>query len=251
MNRWKITLDGVPLETVDETVFVTDVVCTEKRDPLLCIKSGGGSVVTGADRAALEVTVCVEVHEHQPSRRQMVVDRIHAWSEGYRLQLATQPGRYLQVVCTARPSVSTLHWTEELRWVFTAGAVPFWQEEEARSVGGTGNAVRLMLNMPGNQPTVLEWEAVNRGEQVCTRVQVEGQAFEGLHLPPKAHLRVCLDSAGRMECIAVEDQQTLSVYAHRSEGSPQWVTLRPGQNQLTARADQPMGWTVRARGRWL
>ena len=66
----------------------------------------------------------------------------------YRLELQTEPNRYLMCVCTAKPEPSTRQWWEsKLRLVFTCFSDPFWNSKSEKSVA-CGTAFTVLGDAP-------------------------------------------------------------------------------------------------------
>jgi phage-related protein len=66
----------------------------------------------------------------------------------YRLELPTDPNRFLECVCTSKPEASTRQWWEsKLRLVFTCISNPYWTSKGEKSVA-CGTSFHVLGDAP-------------------------------------------------------------------------------------------------------
>lgn len=89
--------------------------------------------------------------------RQAAVLALSEWAKTdaeYRLELPTDPARYLVAVCTAKPEPSTRAWWEnKLKIVFTCYSNPYWTSKAEKAV-----ACGTQFNVLGNAPPLMRIE---------------------------------------------------------------------------------------------
>ena len=150
-----IIFDGTALESI-APVMIEDIrVSPVKLNPAVRqrpVRFGSEFVRMGGGERTVQITFAVM--EMDRVVRQDALRNISLWAKTdreYRLELPTDPNRYLECVCTEKPEPSTRKWWEsELRLTFTCYSNPFWTSKSEKSVAcGTafyvqGDAVPLM-----------------------------------------------------------------------------------------------------------
>ena len=134
-----IIYNGIALESV-ANVKVEDIrVSSIKENPITRPRAirGGSSFVRMRD-GERTITITFAVLEMDFNARHQQLMNISEWAKTdaeYRLELPTDPMRYLQCVCTAKPDPSTRQWWEsKLRLVFTCYDNPYWTSKEEKVV---------------------------------------------------------------------------------------------------------------------
>ena len=134
-----IVFNGVALESV-ANVKIEDIrVNPIKENPVTRPRAimGGSNFVRMRD-GERTINITFAVLEMDYNTRHRMLMNISAWAKTdaeYRLELPTDPMRYLQCVCTAKPEPSTRQWWEsKLRLVFTCYSNPFWTSKAEKSV---------------------------------------------------------------------------------------------------------------------
>lgn len=150
-----IIFDGKSLESV-APVMVEDIrVSPVRLNPVVRPRAiRAGSEFIRMARGERTVSITFAIMEMDKVLRQDAIRNISIWAKAdgeHRLELPTDPNRYLECVCTSKPEPSTRQWWEsKLRLVFTCYNNPFWTSKAEKSVScGTaftviGNAVPLM-----------------------------------------------------------------------------------------------------------
>lgn len=134
-----IIFDGTALESVApvmvEDILISPVKLTPAVRPRAIrfgsefVRMGGGERTVSITFAAMEMDKVI---------RQDILRSISMWAKTdkeYKLELPTDPNRYLECVCTAKPEPSTRQWWEsKLRLTFTCYSNPFWTSKAEKSV---------------------------------------------------------------------------------------------------------------------
>lgn len=134
-----IIYNGIALESV-ANVKIEDIrVNPIKENPVTRPRAimGGSNFVRMRDgERTINITFAVLEMDYN-TRHQMLMN-ISQWAKTdaeYRLELPTDPMRYLQCVCTAKPEPSTRQWWEaKLRLVFTCYDNPYWTSKSEKTV---------------------------------------------------------------------------------------------------------------------
>ena len=207
-TRYEAMMDGIALSSIDPSVYVTDISEEEPK-----IRRAGAAYALGDGlrtgrvlRESLTVRVAFEIHEKDVRRRGEICQRIQRWAQGKALSVNYRPGQRLLTVCETQPSVaSALRWTQTLEAVFTAYAVPYWEDEIATRISITGNGSASVF-IPGTaEYTLVEAVLTNAGSTDITsaRLSVDGMngvagtafAFTGICIPPDGALKIAYDDA--------------------------------------------------------
>ena len=134
-----IVFDGISLESVAD-VKVEDIrVSPIRENPVTRPRAiRGGSEFVRMRDGERTVTITFAALEMNQILRQEMLMNISSWAKTdaeYRLELPTEPNRFLQCVCTSKPEPSTrLWWEAKLRLVFTCFDNPYWTSKVAKSV---------------------------------------------------------------------------------------------------------------------
>ena len=117
------------------------------------VRAGGGN---------RSVTISFALLDRNPATRQAEFVALSEWARTdaeYKLELPTDPARYLVGVCTAKPEPSTRAWWEnKLRIVFTCFDNPYWTAKAEKSV-----ACGTAFNVFGNAPPLMRIERTLSG----------------------------------------------------------------------------------------
>jgi hypothetical protein len=122
-------MNGVMLDSLDETIFITDII--EKpagRDPIALPLAGtNGSRLQSNYRRSKTVLIRLMIREYDVTKRKAVYDKVVAWAQEGRLEINDRPGQSLQVKLDEEPEISALKWTESLTLSLTAWEHPQWE----------------------------------------------------------------------------------------------------------------------------
>ena len=126
-----IVFDGISLNSV-ANVKIEDIrISPVKLNPVARPRAirGGSDFVRMRD-GERTVTITFAVQDMNKVTRQAALTNISQWAKSdkeYKLELPTEPNKYLMCVCTAKPEPSTRQWWEsKLRLVFTCFDDPYW-----------------------------------------------------------------------------------------------------------------------------
>ena len=153
-----IVFNGVALESV-ANVKIDDIrVSPIKLNPVArgrAIRFGSEFVRMGGGERT--VTITFALLDRNEINRHAAIMAISQWAKTdaeYRLELPTEPNRYLMCVCTSKPEPSTRQWWEsKLRLVFTCYDNPYWTSKNEKSVScGTS------FNVLGDAPPLMTIE---------------------------------------------------------------------------------------------
>lgn len=150
-----IIYNGISIDSVAPVMIEDIKVSPIRYNPIVrprAVRFGSEFVRMGGGERT--VTISLAMLDKNPIARQAALLALSVWARTdgeYRLELPTDPARYLVGVCTAKPEPSTRAWWEnKLKLVFTCYNNPFWTAKEEKSVAcGTsfyvfGDAMPLM-----------------------------------------------------------------------------------------------------------
>lgn len=153
-----ILFDGVALENV-APVMVEDIrVSPVRLSPVVRPRAvNAGSEFVRGHVGERTVAITFAIMEMNKVARQDAIRNISLWAKTdkeYKLELPTDPNRYLMCVCTAKPEPSTRQWWEsKLRVTFTCYSNPFWTSKAEKSV-----ACGTAFNVLGDAPPLMRIE---------------------------------------------------------------------------------------------
>ena len=157
-----ITFDGVPLENI-ANIKIEDIrVSPIKYNPVIrprAIRFGSEFVRMGGGERTVAITFAI-LDDNRITRHESLM-ALSKWAKTdreYKLELPTDPSRYLMAVCTAKPEPSTRQWWEsKLRLVFTCYSCPYWIGHEKSVSCGT------QFNVLGDAPPLMRIERTVSG----------------------------------------------------------------------------------------
>lgn len=150
-----IAFNSIPIDSV-APVMVDDInVSPIQYNPIVrprAVRFGSEFVRMGGGTRT--VTVTFALLEQNKVARQAELLALSMWARTdaeYKIELQTDPARYLMGVCTEKPEPSTRAWWEnKLRLVFTCYSNPYWTAKAAKSV-----ACGTAFNVQGNAPPLM------------------------------------------------------------------------------------------------
>ena len=169
-----IVFNGVSLESV-ANVQIEDIrVYPIKLNPVArqrAIRFGSDFVRMGGGERTIAITFAIL--DNNPVSRQAALDAVCRWAKSdreYKLELPTNPNKYLECVCTSRPEPSTRQWWEsKLRLVFTCFNNPYWTSKGEKSVA-CGTAFSVL----GDAPPLMRIERTVSGSAVTNQSYGDG-----------------------------------------------------------------------------
>lgn len=251
-----IALDGVLLESLADTLVVTDV--TE--EPVLAVETAervgsGGIWVTRLRRERLNVRVTFRVRDVRRLRRAGTLGLAAAWAQGRVMTWDSRPGQRLRVRCTAWPETGSLRWNESLCAVFTACEQPWWESASpvTLALAHAGGATAGTLEIPGQTETEIAAE-ITAGAGGLNAVSVTAAdrtlAFAGLGMAAGETLTLGPDGEGRWSWRISGAGGTRSAFPCRTLGSADRLCALPGARSVTVTGDA-CAVTLAVRGRYL
>ena len=153
-----IVFNGVSLESV-ANVKIEDIrVSSIKLQPVTrprAIRYGSEFVRMGGGERTIAITFAVlDMNEINRHSALMGISQWAKTDAEYKLELPTEPTKYLQCVCTSKPEPSTRQWWEsKLRLVFTCYDNPYWTSKAEKSV-----ACGTAFNVLGDAPPLMRIE---------------------------------------------------------------------------------------------
>lgn len=153
-----IVFNGVSLESV-ANVKIEDIrVSPIKLQPVTrprAIRYGSEFVRMGGGERTIAITFAVlDMNEINRHSALMGISQWAKTDAEYKLELPTEPTKYLQCVCTSKPEPSTRQWWEsKLRLVFTCYDNPYWTSKAEKSV-----ACGTAFNVLGDAPPLMRIE---------------------------------------------------------------------------------------------
>lgn len=255
-TRYDVLMDHQPLYAIDPSIYVTDVQESQVTyDATTAAKARRDGVhVLRRTRDSLQVRVSFAVRETDVGRRREIVQRVAAWAmSGKYLSLGDRPGQRLRVLCETLPTIiSALKWTQDLVMVFTAYAMPYWEEEHPLLSSFAGTSGSAMIRQIGTAPCYLEADVINTSGDVLNSLSITADgktmAFTELALPSGKTMKVYYDDNWLLRAEA----DGASALSKRTDTSADDLILQPGASTtVTIAANKAVKVTLKARGLWL
>lgn len=254
----KVWLNDEALHNIDSSILVQSITESEPEVNLpLTTRMYGGSLAGAEARKSLEVSIDFVIVQRDPRVRSGIIQKIRAWasSEGL-LALSTHPDQQLRVRCTQYPMEST-KWLDSLTVVFTAYAVPWWEDAYTNITEGktSGNSeVELMAS--GTTRSPMDVTITNDGSNTCNSVTITTRdgSFElrSLGLAPNEVLTIGHDTKGLMYIqIASASGVVRSAYDKRTKDSMDEIWMYPSGNTVRIATDTQIKYQFTTRGRWI
>lgn len=201
-TRYEAYVDDIPLSSIDPAVIVTDIQETapNTRRTTANYPTGDGQRILRSVRQFLRVTVSFEIHTQDVRRRADICERVVRWAQGRFLKVNYRPEQRLRVVCETSPTVtSSLQWTQQLKIVFAAYVVPFWEDAQATKIIITGNGSASAYVRGTAAQALVEATVQNNGSAPITTATLKAGdttlAFSGISIPAGNSLVVRYDDA--------------------------------------------------------
>ena len=183
ISRYEAFLNGVALQTISPDILIHDISygAPNFQDDTFSVAKRNGSRIFRRAFDSISVTIKFEIHAYSVASRQAICQAVCLWAKnGGVLKTNDREGQYLQCVCSQFPTVeSARNWTDELTIVFTAYAVPFWQDVAVTSVEMTaGTSGSKSVFIPGNADGALvEAEITSGGSLTTLNLTVNGRTL--------------------------------------------------------------------------
>jgi phage-related protein len=169
-----IVYNGVSINSV-APVMIEDIrVSPIKYNPVTrprAIRFGSEFVRMGGGERTVTVTFAL-LDDNRITRHESIMN-LSKWARTdaeYKLELPTDPARYLMCVCTAKPEPSTRQWWEsKLRLVFTCVSDPYWISGTEKSI-----ACGTQFNVLGDAPPLMRIERTVSGSAASNQTYSNG-----------------------------------------------------------------------------
>ena len=158
-----IVFNGIALESVApvkiEDIRVSPIALNPVVRPR-AIRFGSDFVRMAGGTRTVTITFAI-LDDNRITRHESLMN-LTKWAKSdgeYKLELPTDPNRYLMAVCTAHPEPSTRQWWEsKLRLVFTCYDNPYWTSKAEKSV-----ACGTQFTVLGDAPPLMRIERTVSG----------------------------------------------------------------------------------------
>ena len=158
-----IVYNGIDIASVAPVMIEDIKVSPIRYNPVVrprAIRFGAEWVRMGGGERTVTISLALLVRNK--IERQAAVLALSEWAKTdaeYRLELPTDPARYLVAVCTAKPEPSTRAWWEnKLKLVFTCYSNPYWTSKAEKAVACGTQFVAL-----GDAPPLMRIERTLSG----------------------------------------------------------------------------------------
>lgn len=261
----RVALNGVWLDEVDSRIVISGVEPADGRENITAVDAaaGYGQRITGSRRSTAEMIVKFRILEHGHSEsglqaRAEVLEKVNAWAAagGY-LTVNYKPDRRLGVVLAQAPGEGSLwDYTKEFTITFRAYAVPYWEQETAKSVsfGGAASSGAGTVQADGSVKTQADVEVRNTSGMTINNVSItvggNNMTFSGLGLGGSEAL--VIDHVNGLVRIRIRNGSSYrSAMAMRSMDSADDFRLSPGSSRASFSAQRACAMTVSWRARYL
>lgn len=134
-----IIFNGVSLDSVGKVMIEDIKVSPIRYNPVVrprAIRFGSEFVRMGGGERT--VTISLAVLDNDIVKRHETFMNLSAWAKTdkeYKIELPTDPTKYLECVCTSKPDPSVRAWWEnKLKLAFTCYSNPYWTSKQLKSV---------------------------------------------------------------------------------------------------------------------
>lgn len=154
ISRYEAILNGVPLSTLSGNILILDIKYNSPsiNNETYSVAKKQGERIHRRYLNKSSVTIDFAIREYDIRERQVICSEIVKWAKnGGILQTNDRTGQRLRCVCETFPVISSaLKWTDTLSIVFSAYALPYWEEEIPSTLTLTGSNTNGTLYVPGN-----------------------------------------------------------------------------------------------------
>ena len=199
-TRYEAYADNIPLSSIDPAIIITDIAeaAPNVRRTTANYPTGDGQRLLRTVRQYLRVTVMFEIHDQDVRRRAGICERVTKWAQGRYLKVNHRPEQRLRVICETPPVVtSSQQWTQQLKVVFAAYAVPFWEDATPTRVTLTGDGSAQAYVRGTAKEALVEATVENAGNSAITAVTLKAGdtafSFSGISIPPGGRLAIAYD----------------------------------------------------------
>lgn len=254
-TRYRVYIDGVPLDTLDKNIYITDI---EESSPDMATETaqiiGHGMRVVSQFTNSMDVTVYFMLRDYSTFKRQRSLDNIKQWARGNVLTASHRPGKRLRVVVKDYPNVSALRWTDTLAITFTATNPPYWEEEAPSIATIESNRASAEIEVPGTaEYTECDLKITAKGVVNGLKITTPLSVFQlhKLNMDAGDVLTIDHDDSNRIRMMVTSvDGETYSIYNRRTAESDDEIRVPCGAKSTITKMGNA-DYEIRARGRWI
>ena len=254
-SRYRVSLGGVHLDTLDDHLLILDVQYSpvEKQDKTSTVGGLDGYDMENTYYSRRTVTVSFELHIYDTAKRNAACQKVNAWAQGGgNLRVNDRENQFLEVECEQLAEIGSVrNWTDPLTLVFTTTGIPFWRSNDAKTVTVSGTNASGTLKMDGNtQYAYVLVTATARAKVTSFRAIVGDTEIKltGLNIPSGKKIEIDYVH-GRYLRIRGNGS---SVMKKLDPASSDRLLAACGQNvTVSAKSDANMNTEFVARGLWL
>lgn len=253
ISRYEAYLNGVALSTISADILITDVEYSAPsiRTDVFSVAKRHGARIYRRYVDKTSVTISFAIRNYDTRARQMICGNVAKWAKnGGILKVNDRDGQRLRCVCENPPSISSaLRWTDTMRIVFSAYALPFWEENIPSALQLTGTSATGVLYVPGNVDGAMMEASIKANAALSSvTIGVNGQTLtlSGLSV-----------ASGNTIKISYDDNMIMSI----KQGNTSLLNKRTGvddlivncgeRNIVTLTASASVTADLTARGLWL
>lgn len=265
-SRYRVSLAGVQLDTINDNLLILDVSHdpVDFSDTTYTIAGQDGYDLSGSRLLSRTVTVSFELHIYDIVKRQAACQDVITWAkDGGYLVVNDRTGQRLTVRCKNYPAIESVRdWTAPLQVVFETTAVPYWEETTATAKSVSGTNTYGAVKVPGNAGDACVGVTVTATAKITTlQLEVRTQnssgswasksllSLTGLSIPKNG--TVTISYTGK-RFLKIRDQDNKSLLANVASASTDRLTATCGVvNRFYIKANAKVTASFTVRGLWL
>lgn len=262
----RVALNGVNLDDVDSRICISSLETADGKETINAVDTaaGFGQRITEQRRTTLDIVLTFKLFEHGNSTlgmqaRAELLEKVNAWARpgGY-LTVNFKPDRRVYVILVQAPGEGSLRdYSKEFQMTFRAYGIPYWEQENARSVitGGSNSYGSGNITVEGSAKTQVNvtLENTSGGTINTASVTVAGKTmnFTGLGMGGSEALVIDHDDNGLLRIRIRSGGGYRSVMACRSSASVDDFIVTPGVCTVSFSAQRACRMISTWRGRYL
>ena len=253
ISRYEAYLNNIALSSVDPKILILDIQYSAPsiKNEGYTLAKRNGTYIYNRYTDKTSVSISFEIRAYDTAERQAVCNEICKWAKnGGTLQTSDRPGQRLRCICDAFPTIaSARNWTDALQIVFTAYALPFWEEETEKTLALTGASASGSLYVPGNIDGALIEASVKANAALSSvNLTANGKtlSLSGLSVSSGQVINITYDNA-LIQSIKVGSTSLLN----KRTGADDLLAKCGENNVLSMSASASVNVVFKVRGLWL
>lgn len=258
----RVALNGLWLDEIDERIVVTGIKPSDANENITTTEAAGGygSRITGRGRTMLDVIVSFQLmingrYGDGMQQAAELLEKVNAWARnGGWLTAAHKPDRRISVMLAQAPGEDDVFGfgKKEYQLTFRAYGVPYWEQEQERSVtfGGGNSSGSNGISVDGSAQTQADVVLTNTSGMTINNATIhvggKSMSFENLGLGGGESLTV--DHSDGLVRIRIGGRSAMQM---RTSSSADDFMINPGGNAVWFSAQRACRMTVSWRGRYL